>query len=668
MYSGSNINIQLSTNYQIDNLEAIEKNLAFVDISDCEYILKSNNIISHNNKINILNINFNKNNLEKNSTSVNLKAIVLDNNGNIIDTSLCKNFYYQYPTYNSLPKQNNYNEIKNKTGGDIYNNKDSMFYDRCISLTLNKSLDIPVIYRREIYDTYIECSNNCTYNGINNYSYIECICKNIIKDEVSTNTLRKSIFDPFVSSNFFLVKCFNNIFKHKLSIVYGWPVFIILTNLWLLLIILYFTAFNKCFLKNNIEHYIYNDSSGLSTYYKYDKSLINANNNINPILDDNKFTTCKSILSTNYIPKIVGGSKEKDYVKRKTKSKSLYISELNNSVSENNKIKCNNKSIIDTNQSKNYEINTIKFNKNNLVNYNYKDFYPKNMKINNLIDNCLSKKSEIQMKGCKLNYHKPLNNIINSKSDCFNLNTLSPKYINPISHLSTKPNLITNSVNINQPEIYSKIKECKSEIDYNNLNSSNTRNINTQKTNKSNIYMRKNSIKSYNNYNIKKEDSSAVDINKLNIYKINYTRYEYINMPLEKQFKLNKISFLKFYYLELKYRHEIFTLFFLRSGVSHFILRLSILFFSITTKILLVTVFYNDEYITEESKLKQKNGDNYINILYTLNNEFWLVFWPAIISFVFKYILRIIISKPKKYLTELNHYICSKNLETIEIG
>ena len=124
-----------------------------------------------------------KNKLDRNSTTTDLKSVIIDSNGKTVDTSICKDFLYQFPTYNSLPNQDNYGDVKNKTNGDVFKITDSLFYDRCISLTLNDTLDIPVIYRRELYDSHLECNNNCKYSGINEFGYINCLCGNLIKNQ-----------------------------------------------------------------------------------------------------------------------------------------------------------------------------------------------------------------------------------------------------------------------------------------------------------------------------------------------------------------------------------------------------------------------------------------------------------------------------------------------------
>ena len=175
----------------------------------------------------------------------------------------------------------------------------------------------------------------------------------------------------------------------------------------------------------------------------------------------------------------------------------------------------------------------------------------------------------------------------------------------------------------------------------------------------------------YNIYNkFRNYDSiiTAKDLIKNKSYA--FTNHELRKLPISTQLKLENTSILTAYWLELKFSHDIICLFFFYSIIKPYFIKLSLIFFSITIKLVCSAIFFSDKYIKQLAEEKQNNiiDSQSMNIWYTVLNQFWRIFWPTVISIVVKVLVKMIIIVKAIYIKELNEYLITQNKACIKLG
>ena len=98
--------------------------------------------------------------------------------------------------------------------------------------------------RKEIYQNYSVCENDCTYEKMDLEKWIaacECSIKHNIEPEVKPPSLNKVIKDSFEDSNLAVIKCYNLVFNFKIKEGnIGFWIFSVLIFLHIPLFIFYF--------------------------------------------------------------------------------------------------------------------------------------------------------------------------------------------------------------------------------------------------------------------------------------------------------------------------------------------------------------------------------------------------------------------------------------------
>ena len=261
IYSGENINIELTNNTKQSIIEARSKRLGIVDTGNCEQLLKDNNLLPQNEYL--YNLNTNIKNSRYNNTddaeysSQGIFTSLFDSKGNIVDTSICSDFTIKLPTDNLIQNHKDYEYMKNSTGVDIFNKSDPFFTDICKRYSVNNS-DIVLESRYNLYSKEILCNEGCVYNGIDEHAYTICKCSKLPQKKVF-NAGRDLIFKLFNMANYRLVACIMNFFDVELISVYGFFAGLILTTLYLTILLLHLNFYNVADLMNNRAKVIMND-------------------------------------------------------------------------------------------------------------------------------------------------------------------------------------------------------------------------------------------------------------------------------------------------------------------------------------------------------------------------------------------------------------------------
>lgn len=283
-------------------MEAREKKLAIVDYHNCQSKLIDNGVLSQNATMYSINTNiksfaskFVDDDLTLNSPKLILNAKFITQDGNIVDTSDCNKIEVKLPTETNTPYINDYYKFKNNTDIDIYNSSHAFFNDICFSYSTNNNTDFTIKDRRNKYNVSYECSENCKYNGIDEHSYVSCSCDGSLSNISNTYSyVTSSVFNSIITSNYMLIKCFNNAFDiNYIGYNIGFYLFLILSILWILIIIVYHLFYEVKILTNNYAQVIYNDAFDFDVYP--DKNKLHNNTT------KNKFNSNNSLALNNKI-------------------------------------------------------------------------------------------------------------------------------------------------------------------------------------------------------------------------------------------------------------------------------------------------------------------------------------------------------------------------------
>ena len=203
-----------------------------VNFTECENILKRENIIPENSKLNILKIEISQENAQVLNNKI--EYLIFDENKNIIDLSKCKDTKIQihYEIENSTSLNTSLISYFYEQGIDIFNINDTFFNDICYPFSNNKSDMILKDRISDIYQNYSLCEKSCTYDHIEIFLN-EIICECPVKQEVNIQTEEPEFVDmlkmTFKNSNIAVIKCYKLIFNLKnKSNNFGFWLFLIL--------------------------------------------------------------------------------------------------------------------------------------------------------------------------------------------------------------------------------------------------------------------------------------------------------------------------------------------------------------------------------------------------------------------------------------------------------
>jgi len=202
------------------NQNAVDNGLAIGNYTHCEILLKKHYNISLDTTLLIKNMQFNPLTNLKNLNDSSMSDSVLIEfinpiNGEKLDLNLCN----ESPTAISIPfkeltrlKPTLYQKAAVLKGIiDLYDKKSPGYYSRCFkSKEFDTGGDTSINYRRtRLYQNEsINCSPECSYEGLDNNSYVICNCQISGGGELSNNSTG---FDPlfaFPKFNYDIAICY----------------------------------------------------------------------------------------------------------------------------------------------------------------------------------------------------------------------------------------------------------------------------------------------------------------------------------------------------------------------------------------------------------------------------------------------------------------------------
>lgn len=213
---------------------ALTNSLSIINFTNCEVVLKQIYNIPTNESLLIYKIDYSKylnGNNNNNNNNSNIAYKVFDDNGSDLNMSYCNNtkvnikisatqiqngnainttLYSEYFN-NSDNNDNSDSSNNNHQRIDVYNSNSSFYNDICYSYSKHGN-DLALNDRRNtIYPNIsIECSDSCSYNGIDNNNYIDCKCSVVAEVEVSANIV-EDFLSTLTKSNFMIFTCYNKI-------------------------------------------------------------------------------------------------------------------------------------------------------------------------------------------------------------------------------------------------------------------------------------------------------------------------------------------------------------------------------------------------------------------------------------------------------------------------
>jgi hypothetical protein len=104
-----------------------------------------------------------------------------------------------------------YHELKAQ-GIDIFDPKESIFNDRCISYTDNSTgTDTTLNWRRKFLYTQkvpMCVGFNCTYQGVSEANFLQCKCGGLNSDSEFLNSVSQMLLNSLSEINIGIVKCY----------------------------------------------------------------------------------------------------------------------------------------------------------------------------------------------------------------------------------------------------------------------------------------------------------------------------------------------------------------------------------------------------------------------------------------------------------------------------
>lgn len=633
LYSGDTFSIQLTDNSESSLSEARTKKLTIVGYDQCEKILKQAGVIAENESLYAQNIQFSSS-IMSNSTSLSnsvtasngITTVIVDSKGKTVNTTLCNTFTYKMPINNNVIDTNSQAELEQEIGVDVFNSSESFFNDKCYSYGKNGT-DTTTTARRNKYNVSAGCSSGCKYNGTDEHGYLLCDC-----DETSEETyssFKESVFNSILTSNIALFLCAGNVIST--DVIYN-------AGFWAV------TLFSSISLGVVIYHLItFSADKVLDIIISYDVCTITPDKVGN--LDSNNINTHRiNKKQTN----------QYDGIKlKRLKSSDLLVAKYSNisKISQNDKNQNSTNTINSLNLTNNTDVysQNISNNINNSQNSkNLSSFNSPSSKINMVIPFKVGKKSVIN------NDFDINKEILANKSDIENkyFKNNDINVLNNVSNYQLDQTILNNSIsNDDNIRVVNNLTKIVS------LN----REKNSAKTNSSSNIINKNEsdhiiVKDIidNNINIIEDD----DVLKLPNAK---TLKDLDELPIEIAVKIDKRSFWKFIWDDLKMSHPYLNLIFIKSIINPFIIRFLAIMFGISLECALNAMFFTDDYIDKQAEVKTTEGAEATGFIYTLINEFSKSLWPVVISNIFGFFTGLIIIVPKRYKLQLNTNLQQQN-------
>jgi hypothetical protein len=215
--------IMKSSNSSIDQAvqDAIANDLSIINMTNCIKTLKAYYNLTESDNLIIVKKDTDPS-IANNTGSKQVQVDVYTTNRTKLNISICENDHIsvKIPILNKSTEGNKdlnltrYSEIK-KSGVDIFDPNDSAFTSRCYNYTYN-GYDTTVNSRRQLLysNTSIQCSDGCSYTGVDENNYAECDCQG--KTEKVQNNIVDIALGTLTSFNFEIVSC-----SSRLSDVYN---------------------------------------------------------------------------------------------------------------------------------------------------------------------------------------------------------------------------------------------------------------------------------------------------------------------------------------------------------------------------------------------------------------------------------------------------------------
>jgi hypothetical protein len=194
---------------------AMDNNLPIYNITECEKMLREMYNLSANDTIVYVTSATDGQLNDKNSTSYKIKAY--DNvSKERLNLDYCEDIKnrVEIPLDTSQFNMTLYNELIEQ-GIDIFDPKEAIFNDRCISYTDNTTnSDTSLNWRREhLYSQKVPmCIGfNCTYDGVNEFNYLNCNCAGLNSDSAVLNSVSEILLSSLSEINIGIVTCYKQI-------------------------------------------------------------------------------------------------------------------------------------------------------------------------------------------------------------------------------------------------------------------------------------------------------------------------------------------------------------------------------------------------------------------------------------------------------------------------
>ncbi len=256
---------------------AILKNLSYIDFSNCINRLKSSGYIGKKQKINYyisetnpaLSKYYSNENKMK---SAKVKYKLFFQNGNEVNTSLCKKTFTEVNLYLKNYKFINITLFKETFlhGADVFNPKTEFYTSHCYPMKKNSSL-LTYRERRQLFSNLtVSCGGDCFYNGFNfKQGYIKCVCDASASMKEVTPRFKNYTFKEFNQTYFQIIDCYQNVFKMVSFLLNIKPNFFLTTG-FILCSVVNFLQVAIIIAYVFIDRNVVNKSETLNTVIKYE--------------------------------------------------------------------------------------------------------------------------------------------------------------------------------------------------------------------------------------------------------------------------------------------------------------------------------------------------------------------------------------------------------------
>ena len=276
--NGSDFLAMVSTSDNINPEEQLNKGISAIDLGNCTNVIKEYYNISNEENFIILNMELKNDDKQKNENNnkddnsfnlgKNTQLEIYDYSGKKLNLSVCKENIKILKLLGNIEQDLDMKSAKalSEQGIDVFNKNDNFFNDICHQYENPEGKDIILTDRRnDIYQEAKFCQNGCTYNGINfNLNAANCLCNSSFLQEdnitnyesIETMSNFKKITQSFISDlvnlNFDILRCYNlalniKILLHNIG-------FYCLSSMFILQIIFFFIYLYKKL--KPLKHYL----------------------------------------------------------------------------------------------------------------------------------------------------------------------------------------------------------------------------------------------------------------------------------------------------------------------------------------------------------------------------------------------------------------------------